>query len=93
MPHSDRDIKNLTQRLNRARGRSQKHSPAKAMKSDGAKAYRITIELLVSIGVCGFIGYHADSYFGLTPWGMVIGLLFGVVAGFYTVYKDLMRNP
>lgn len=92
MSKSDRDLKNLTQRLNRARMQSQKPVSMRTDRSHGALAYRITIELLVSIGVCGFVGHLADGYFGMTPWGMVGGLLLGVGVGFYTVYKDLMRQ-
>ncbi|MCE9536446.1 MAG: AtpZ/AtpI family protein, partial [Nitrospirae bacterium] len=46
------------------------------------QAVRIGTDLLASLIVGGGLGWVADTYlFGSTPWGMVVGLVLGVVAG------------
>ena len=39
--------------------------------------------LIGAIILLGGIGYAVDSWQGTSPWGLVIGLLLGVVVGFY----------
>jgi NADH dehydrogenase len=35
----------------------------------------------------GFIGWQADIWLGTTPFGLVVFLVLGTVAGFWNVYK------
>jgi F0F1-type ATP synthase assembly protein I len=39
--------------------------------------------LIGAIILLGGIGYAVDAWQGTAPWGLVIGLLVGVVVGFY----------
>lgn len=44
---------------------------------------------LVSGPLVGFaIGYGLDYWLGITPWGKLIFLFIGIVAGFLNVYRD-----
>ncbi len=43
--------------------------------------------LIGAIILLGGIGYAVDSWQGTAPWGLVIGLLLGVVVGFYELVK------
>jgi len=48
--------------------------------------------LIGAIAFCGGIGYLTDRWFGTTPNGLVVGLLFGVVAGMYFVAREVWRR-
>ena len=37
------------------------------------------------------MGYALDSFFETKPWGLVVGVVFGVVAGCLGVYRVAMR--
>jgi F0F1-type ATP synthase assembly protein I len=39
--------------------------------------------LIGAIILLGGIGYAVDSWQGTAPWGLVIGLILGIVVGFY----------
>lgn len=44
---------------------------------------------LVSGPMVGFaLGYGLDLWLGIGPWGGVIGLIIGILAGFLNVYRD-----
>ena len=48
--------------------------------------------LVGSILVLGGIGYAVDRWRDTTPWGLLIGLLLGVVVGFYDLVKTTTRR-
>jgi F0F1-type ATP synthase assembly protein I len=43
--------------------------------------------LIGAIGMFGGLGYALDAWQGIAPWGLVGGLLLGVVVGFYELAK------
>lgn len=52
----------------------------------GYRASTIGLTLVFSILIGGFIGYLLDNYFGTDYIFKMIGLIFGIVAGFRQVY-------
>lgn len=52
----------------------------------------IGIELAVSVLLGTFLGYRADLYFKTDPWLMVVGLITGAAAGFYSIYKQTLSD-
>jgi F0F1-type ATP synthase assembly protein I len=48
--------------------------------------------LIGAIVLLGGIGYGIDSWKGTSPWGVVIGLLLGVVVGFYELIKSSWKQ-
>lgn len=48
--------------------------------------------LIGAIIVLGGIGYAFDSWRGTGPWGLVIGLLLGVVVGMWELAKTVWRK-
>ena len=52
-------------------------------------AASISYTLIGAIGFCGGLGYLIDRWTGSAPTGLVIGLLFGVVAGLYLLAREL----
>jgi F0F1-type ATP synthase assembly protein I len=45
--------------------------------------------LIGAILLLGGIGYVADRSFGTGPWGLVVGLTFGIIVGFYELAKTV----
>ncbi|MFO0706830.1 MAG: AtpZ/AtpI family protein [Nitrospira sp.] len=58
------------------------------------QAVRIGTDLLAALIVGGGLGWVVDTYFlNSTPWGMVVGLVLGVIAGIRNAYRAAMRWP
>jgi len=56
------------------------------------QAVRIGTELLAALIVGGGLGWVLDTYVtGATPWGLVIGLALGAVAGIRNAYRSAQR--
>lgn len=51
----------------------------------------VGLELGFSVLIGLFAGQWADSYFHTAPWLLLLGLLFGMVAGFRSIYR-LLRD-
>lgn len=52
----------------------------------------VGINLVVSVLIGTYIGYKADQYLGTAPWLMIAGIIFGAVAGFYSLYEVMYRG-
>jgi ATP synthase protein I len=55
----------------------------------------VGLEMGLSVLVGLFIGQQLDTYFGTEPWLLLLFLLFGMIAGFRSLYrllKALGRN-
>lgn len=52
----------------------------------------IGYSMIGALLLCGGVGYLIDRWFGTAPNGLVFGLLFGVVAGLYSLAKELWRR-
>ena len=48
--------------------------------------------LVGGILVLGGIGFAVDHYRGTAPWGVIIGLVLGVVVGFYDLVKSTWQR-
>ncbi|MDR1870588.1 MAG: AtpZ/AtpI family protein [Deltaproteobacteria bacterium] len=56
-----------------------------------ATASSIGLALVFSILLGALGGYYVDKHFATSPFGFIIGLLLGVVAGFRNVYVLAQR--
>ena len=54
-------------------------------------AFRLGTELVAACMIGSLMGYAVDYYFDTGPWGILIGLIFGVTAGCLTVYRTAMK--
>lgn len=58
------------------------------------QAVRIATDLLAALIVGGALGWVCDTYvFESTPWGMIVGLLMGIVAGMRNAYRSVQQWP
>ena len=52
----------------------------------------VGIYFVVFVGICVFLGYEADTAFGLGHAGRLTGILVGFPGAMYTLYRQLMRG-
>ena len=48
--------------------------------------------LIGAIIVLGAIGYAIDAWRGTGPWGLIIGLMLGIVVGMWELAKTVWRK-
>lgn len=48
---------------------------------------RVGIELIAALGVGIALGWLADRYLGIRPWGLIVGFFLGSAAGIVNVYR------
>jgi hypothetical protein len=66
------------------------HQPVKDLPGlAGFVALGSTLAVLVSLGVLG--GLWLDSAAGISPWGLLVGLLLGAAVGVLSVVKLVRR--
>ena len=52
-----------------------------------AQAFRLSSEFIAGVVVGAGIGYAIDTFFGTTPWGMIIFLMLGFVVAVLNVMR------
>jgi F0F1-type ATP synthase assembly protein I len=57
-----------------------------------APAASASYTLIGAILLLGGIGYAVDVWRGTGPWGAFVGLILGVVVGFYELVKTIWRE-
>jgi F0F1-type ATP synthase assembly protein I len=69
---------------------------ARAFQSNVASAgpaAAASYTLVGGIILLGGIGYAVDRWWKTEPWGLVIGLVLGIVVGFYEIIRVSLRPP
>jgi ATP synthase protein I len=49
------------------------------------------LEMGLSVAVGAVIGYYIDKWLKTEPWFLIVFLLFGVIAGFRSLYRAAKR--
>ncbi len=75
----------------KARRNPPESGDARARGEAFAKAFRFVAELLVGVGVGGFIGWVLDRQLGTTPWLMVLFVGLGFAAGLMNVIREAQK--
>jgi ATP synthase protein I len=66
-------------------------TPAVGLGKAMGTGFRVTSELVAGVLVGGFLGWWIDRWLGSSPFGLLIMLFIGMVAGFWNVYKIAMK--
>ena len=57
--------------------------------SNAAPVAAASYTLIGAILLLGALGYAADSWLGTSPWLLLLGLLLGIVVGFYELARTV----
>lgn len=63
------------------------HPPPLEIKKSLKMGYSLGIEFISAIFMGGMVGYFIDNYFQTNPWGMIVFLVFGILAGGLNIYR------
>ena len=69
---------------------------ARAFQGNVASAGPVAAASYTLVGgilLLGGIGYAVDRWWGSAPWGLVIGLVLGIVVGFYEIIRVSLQPP
>ena len=55
--------------------------------SSAGRAWRLSVEMVAALLVCGWIGWLLDKWLDTKPWLMLVFLIVGAVVGLYNVIK------
>src|ERR1700676_2753983 len=83
-------LKSLGERLGDAAGSQPKTSPAPRSNADAsalARGFRLATEFVVGILAGAGLGWLVDRWFSTSPWGLIVLLLLGFVAGVFNVIR------
>lgn len=53
--------------------------------------FRVLAEFVSGVAVGGLIGWQLDEWMGTGPFGLIVFLFMGTIAGFWNVYRIAMR--
>jgi len=70
-------------------GRSMRYLQENVQRAGPAAGASYT--LIGAIILLGGIGYAIDAWRGTGPWGLLAGLLLGIIVGFYELAKTVWR--
>jgi ATP synthase protein I len=98
-PHSDEAalsarLQRLHEGLSHARQSAAAQAPGDAKEgrsttaSGYARGFRLSSELVAGVVVGAGIGWGIDRLFGVSPWGLIVFLLLGFVAGVLNVMRS-----
>ena len=68
-----------------SRGITHEETPFKSM------AYGASCDMIAALVVGCALGLMAESFFPLSPWGIILGFFLGAIAGLFNVYKSLVK--
>ena len=88
-------LKNLGDRLNQVSHAEENSAPRQSTDMSGfARGFRLSSELVAGVAVGALIGWLLDRWLGISPWGLIVFLLLGFVAGVLNVMRaaGVVRN-
>lgn len=98
-PELSARLEKLGQRLDQVRGgqaeAQAKNQATRADNSGLAKAFRLSAEFVSGPIAGGLIGWGVDSVIHTKPWGLIVFLMLGFLAGIYNVMRTsgFLKKP
>ena len=82
-------LRRLGEELDKARSRERKRLHRDVTSSGGAMGFglRVGIELIAALIVGVGLGWLADRYLGIRPWGLIAGFFLGSAAGIMSAFR------
>jgi len=69
----------------------RKPSPETEPYRNTMRAYRIGTDFAVTVLASGGVGWLADHWLGTAPWGLLVMMVIGFVAGFVNLWRAAMK--
>jgi ATP synthase protein I len=85
----DRDLEAVRVRK-AAEAASRRPDADPAQVRNIGKAWSLAIEMVAAVGVCVFIGWWIDRWFGTAPWGLVGFILLGIATAMWSAIRTGM---
>lgn len=60
-------------------------------RASWTKLSGIGIELAAAVAGFTLLGYWWDRHYGTAPWGLLIGMVLGLVGGMYNLIRQSLR--
>lgn len=83
-------LRRLGEEIDKARSRAPENKPRRDVTAGGGAmgfGLRIGIELIASLCVGVGLGWLADRYLGIRPWGLIGGFFLGSAAGIMNAFR------
>ncbi len=94
-PSDQDDADRLADLERRLRERANAAETRKGPRHEGmgalGVAWRMSVEMVVAVGVGGALGLGLDTLFHTKPWIMVVGFMFGFAAGIRNAVRTAYR--
>ena len=95
-PASDADLARRLDRLSHAldtgkRGRADESGPRRSSSADYSLAFRLASEFIAGVIVGAALGWALDWAAGTSPWGLIVLLMLGFLAGVVNVIRSAGR--
>ncbi len=82
-------LEEMAARIRQAEAASKPAQETPEKATEAVKASRIGFDFVATIVVCAVLGWGADRGFGTQPWGLLVMLLIGFIAGIANVWRAL----
>jgi ATP synthase protein I len=88
-------LKRLGAQLDASAGRPARPEPASppGNYSAMARGFRLSTELVAGVFVGAVLGWFLDRALGISPWGLIVFVLLGFVAGVLNVIRGAGVGP
>ena len=96
VPSTDADLALRLSRLSREldaerQERAAAERPSRSGSGDYGNAFRLASEFVAGVLVGAALGWGLDTVAGTSPWGLIVLLLLGFVAGVFNVIRAAGR--
>jgi len=88
-PDQDR-LDELGRKIEAARGASPEQGPQRPAAGRNL-AYRLPTEFVAAVFVGAAFGWGFDRLTGLKPFGIIVFMILGMAAAFYSVFRTMRR--
>jgi len=84
-------LKDLDRKIGRAKSGREQGEPRGGPGVGMSYAFRLTTEMAAALVIGAGIGWLMDGWLGTHPWGMLVFLSVGFVAGILNAYRTAKR--